>query len=75
MDQISPHLETGAAIRFWRSGNQYSGQVIGIAPQVKFQITGQLVEGMGFAIPANDVVQYYQAAREEKGKVVRPALR
>ena len=49
------------------------GQVIGITSS-KISNNGQTsVEGMGFAIPANDVVNIIKQL-EEKGKVVRPAL-
>ena len=69
-------LQTDAAINPGNSGGPLSniqGQVIGITSS-KISNNGQTsVEGMGFAIPANDVVNIIKQL-EEKGKVVRPAL-
>ena len=66
-------LQTDAAINSGNSGgaliNQY-GEVIGIN-SVKLSTTG--VEGMGFAIPSNDVVEIINQL-EKDGKVTRPAL-
>ena len=69
-------LQTDAAINPGNSGGpliNIKGQVIGITSS-KISNNGQTsVEGMGFAIPANDVVNIIKQL-EEKGKVVRPAL-
>ena len=69
-------LQTDAAINPGNSGGpliNIQGQVIGITSN-KISNNGQTsVEGMGFAIPANDVVNIIKQL-EEKGKVVRPAL-
>ena len=69
-------LQTDAAINPGNSGGpliNIQGQVIGITSS-KISSNGQTsVEGMGFAIPANDVVNIIKQL-EEKGKVVRPAL-
>ena len=69
-------LQTDAAINPGNSGGpliNIQGQVIGITSR-KISNNGQTsVEGMGFAIPANDVVNIIKQL-EEKGKVVRPAL-
>ena len=69
-------LQTDAAINPGNSGGPFiniQGQVIGITSS-KISNNGQTsVEGMGFAIPANDVVNIIKQL-EEKGKVVRPAL-
>ena len=69
-------LQTDAAINPGNSGGpliNIQGQVIGITSS-KISNNGQTsVEGMGFAIPANDVV-FIIKLLEEKGKVVRPAL-
>lgn len=69
-------LQTDAAINPGNSGGpliNIQGQVIGITSS-KISNNGQTsVEGMGFAIPANDVVNIIKQLKE-KGKVVRPAL-
>lgn len=69
-------LQTDAPINPGNSGGpliNIQGQVIGITSS-KISNNGQTsVEGMGFAIPANDVVNIIKQL-EEKGKVVRPAL-
>ena len=69
-------LQTDAAINPGNSGGpliNIQGQVIGITSS-KISNNGQTsVEGIGFAIPANDVVNIIKQL-EEKGKVVRPAL-
>ena len=69
-------LQTDAAINPGNSGGpliNIQGQVIGITSS-KISNNGQTsVEGKGFAIPANDVVNIIKQL-EEKGKVVRPAL-
>ena len=69
-------LQTDAAINPGNSGGpliNIQGQVIGITSS-KISNNGQTsVEGMGFAIPANDLVNIIKQL-EEKGKVVRPAL-
>ena len=69
-------LQTDAAINPGNSGGpliNIQGQVIGITSS-KISNNGQTsVEGMGFAIPANDVVNIIKQL-EEKGKVFRPSL-
>ena len=68
-------LQTDAAINPGNSGGpliNIQGQVIGITSSNNSN-SGVAVEGMGFAIPANDVVNIIKQL-EEKGKVVRPAL-
>ena len=71
-------IQTDAAINPGNSGGaliNIQGQVIGINEQ-KFvrDISGQpTVEGMGFAIPSNDVVTIVQQLEQNK-KVIRPAL-
>ena len=80
-DTISTNaIQTDAAINPGNSGGaliNIEGQVIGINSS-KISSTsdsgsGNSVEGMGFAIPANDVVKIiYQL--EANGKVIRPAL-
>ena len=69
-------LQTDAAINPGNSGGpliNIQGQVIGITSS-KISNNGQTsVEGMGFAIPANDVVNIIKQL-EEEGTVVRPAL-
>ena len=69
-------LQTDAAINPGNSGGpliNIQGQVIGITSS-KISNNGKTsVEGMEFAIPANDVVNIIKQL-EEKGKVVRPAL-
>lgn len=69
-------LQTDAAINPGNSGGpliNIQGQVIGITSS-KISTNGQTsVEGMGFAIPANDVVNIIKQL-EKNGKVVRPAL-
>ena len=69
-------IQTDTAINPGNSGGpliNIQGQVIGITSS-KISNNGQTsVEGMGFAIPANDVVNIIKQL-EEKGKVVRPAL-
>ena len=66
-------LQTDAAINPGNSGGALvnsSGQLIGINSS-KFAATG--VEGMGFAIPSNDV-QEIISQLETNGEVVRPVL-
>lgn len=66
-------LQTDAAINPGNSGGALinsSGQLIGINSS-KLSATG--VEGMGFAIPANDVIEIVNQL-EESGEVVRPVL-
>ena len=71
-------LQTDAAINPGNSGGaliNIEGQVIGINSS-KISSTsssGESVEGMGFAIPSNDVVKIINQL-EENGKVIRPAL-
>ena len=69
-------LQTDAAINPGNSGGpliQIQGQVIGITSS-KISSNGQTaVEGMGFAIPVNDVQNIIEHL-EKDGKVIRPAL-
>ena len=69
-------LQTDAAINPGNSGGpliNIQGQVIGITSS-KISTNGQTsVEGMGFAIPCNDVV-YIIKLLEKNGTVTRPAL-
>ena len=71
-------IQTDAAINPGNSGGalvNIGGQVIGINSSkiASSSGSGVSVEGMGFAIPSNDVVAIIQQL-EEKGQVVRPAL-
>lgn len=71
-------IQTDAAINPGNSGGaliNIEGQVIGINSSKISQSdsSGSAVEGMGFAIPANDVVKIINQL-EGKGEVVRPAL-
>lgn len=71
-------IQTDAAINPGNSGGaliNIEGQVIGINSS-KISSTsssGETVEGMGFAIPSNDVVKIINQL-EENGQVIRPAL-
>ena len=71
-------IQTDAAINPGNSGGaliNIEGQVIGINSS-KISSTSsssESVEGMGFAIPSNDVVKIINQL-EENGKVIRPAL-
>ena len=71
-------IQTDAAINPGNSGGplvNIQGQVIGITSS-KFANTNNgstSVEGMGFAIPSNDVVNIIEQL-EKNGKVIRPAL-
>lgn len=80
-DTISTNaIQTDAAINPGNSGGaliNIEGQVIGINSS-KISSTsdsgsGNSVEGMGFAIPANDVVKIINQL-EANGKVIRPSL-
>lgn len=71
-------IQTDAAINPGNSGGalvNIAGQVIGINSSkiASSGGSGVSVEGMGFAIPSNDVVTIIQQL-ESQGKVVRPAL-
>ncbi|AIM25516.1 S1C family serine protease [Melissococcus plutonius] len=70
-------IQTDAAINPGNSGGpliNIEGQVIGINSIKILQANSQVnVEGMGFAIPSNDVVSIINQL-EAKGKVTRPAL-
>jgi len=70
-------IQTDAAINPGNSGGplvNIEGQVIGINSVKIVQSNSQVsVEGMGFAIPSNDVVTIINQL-EENGKVTRPAL-
>lgn len=66
-------LQTDAAINPGNSGGaliNIAGQVIGIN---SMKISSDTVEGMGFAIPSNDVVSIINQL-ETNGEVVRPIL-
>lgn len=71
-------IQTDAAINPGNSGGaliNIEGQVIGINSS-KISSTsssGESVEGMGFAIPSNDVVKIINQL-EKNGQVIRPAL-
>ncbi|MFT9267291.1 MAG: trypsin-like peptidase domain-containing protein [Oenococcus sp.] len=70
-------IQTDAAINPGNSGGPLvntAGQVIGINSQKLTQTTsGESVEGMGFAIPSNTVVDIVNKLVRD-GKVTRPAL-
>ncbi|MGT2949515.1 S1C family serine protease [Streptococcus devriesei] len=74
-------IQTDAAINPGNSGGalvNIKGQVIGIssskiASSSSDSRSGVAVEGMGFAIPSNDVVSIINQL-EENGEVIRPAL-
>lgn len=66
-------IQTDAAINPGNSGGalvNIAGQVIGIN---SMKISQQLVEGMGFAIPSNDVVEIVNQL-EKNNEVIRPHL-
>ncbi|WP_027108165.1 S1C family serine protease [Lacticigenium naphthae] len=66
-------IQTDAAINPGNSGGaliNIAGQVVGIN---SMKISTDTVEGMGFAIPANDVVDIVNQL-EESGEVIRPVL-
>jgi len=66
-------IQTDAAINPGNSGGALinsAGQVIGIN---SMKISKSSVEGMGFAIPSNEVVSIINEL-EKNGKIVRPAL-
>lgn len=70
-------IQTDAAINPGNSGGalvNLAGQVVGInSMKLSTSQSGTAVEGMGFAIPANTVVQIIEAL-EKDGKVTRPSL-
>jgi len=70
-------IQTDAAINPGNSGGalvNLAGQVVGINSMKLAQSqSGTAVEGMGFAIPANTVVQIIESL-EKDGKVTRPSL-
>lgn len=73
-------IQTDAAINPGNSGGplvNIEGQVIGInsskIASTSASLSGVSVEGMGFAIPSNDVVNIINQL-EKDGKVTRPAL-
>ncbi len=70
-------IQTDAAINHGNSGGalaNLAGQVIGINTIViRRGESGEVVEGMGFAIPSNTVIAIVQQLIE-KGKVTRPFL-
>lgn len=66
-------IQTDAAINPGNSGGalvNIAGQVVGIN---SMKISSGMVEGMGFAIPANDVVDIVNEL-EQNGEVIRPVL-
>ena len=72
-DWIVNAIQTDAAINPGNSGGALinsAGQVIGIN---SMKISKNSVEGMGFAIPSNEVVSIINEL-EKNGKIVRPAL-
>lgn len=70
-------IQTDAAINPGNSGGaliNVGGQVIGItSSKIASDTSGTSVEGMGFAIPSNEVVNIINQL-VKNGKVVRPAL-
>ncbi|MGX6961730.1 S1C family serine protease [Vagococcus xieshaowenii] len=70
-------IQTDAAINPGNSGGALinaAGQVIGInSVKIASSTSGVSAEGMGFAIPSNDVVNIINQL-EKDGKVTRPAL-
>ncbi|VTS27315.1 S1C family serine protease [Streptococcus pseudoporcinus] len=71
-------IQTDAAINPGNSGGaliNIEGQVIGINSSKISQsnASGNAVEGMGFAIPSNDVIKIINQL-EAKGEVIRPAI-
>ena len=69
-------LQTDAAINPGNSGGpliNIQGQVIGITSSKIATNGGTSVEGLGFAIPANDAINIIEQL-EKNGKVTRPAL-
>ncbi|GAB5052919.1 S1C family serine protease [Pediococcus ethanolidurans] len=70
-------IQTDAAINSGNSGGpliNLAGQVIGInSMKLSSSSSGTSVEGMGFAIPSNEVVTIINQLIT-KGKIVRPAL-
>ena len=72
-DWVANVIQTDAAINPGNSGGALlnaAGQVIGIN---SMKVSDSSVEGMGFAIPANDV-QTIIAELEANGQVIRPEL-
>ena len=69
-------IQTDTAINPGNSGRpliNIQGQVIGITSSKIASNGGTSVEGLGFAIPANDVINIIKQL-EKDGKVTRPAL-
>ena len=69
-------IQTDTAINPGNSGGPWiniQGQVIGITSSKIASNGGTSVEGLGFAIPANDVINIIKQL-EKDGKVTRPAL-
>ena len=69
-------IQTDTAINPGNSGGpliNIQGQVIGITSSKIASNGGTSVEGLGFAIPANDVINIINQL-EKEGKVTRPAL-
>ncbi|MHB9781431.1 S1C family serine protease [Streptococcus sp. 10F2] len=70
-------LQTDAAINPGNSGGpliNIDGQIIGItSSKIASSISGVSVEGMGFAIPSNEVIAIVEQL-EQNGSISRPAL-
>lgn len=70
-------IQTDAAINEGNSGGpliNIQGQIIGInSSKITYSRTQVAVEGMGFAIPSNDVIAIISQL-ETNGKVIRPAI-
>lgn len=70
-------IQTDAAINQGNSGGpliNIKGQIIGInSSKITSSRTNVSVEGMGFAIPSNDVMAIIKQL-EENGQVIRPAI-
>lgn len=70
-------IQTDAAINQGNSGGpliNIQGQIIGInSSKITLSRTQVAVEGMGFAIPSNDVIAIIKQL-EEHGQVIRPAI-
>lgn len=72
-ESVPTYIQTDAAINPGNSGGALcnaQGEVIGINT-IKISMTGY--EGMGFAIPSNDVLNICKKLMED-GKIARPAL-
>lgn len=76
-DSLTPVIQTDAAINSGNSGGPLineAGQVIGInSMKLSSNGSGSSVEGMGFAIPSNEVVKVVNQLVKD-GKIDRPKL-